>query len=230
MKLFNYTSCSMLLLSALSCLLLLLTAPRGALAQNDAGLNPPIFSWTDLVNTMTTPQVGPVQGTLGSSSVILSSMPAADSTLGKVTIAPCTTFVIHSHPRGNEQSMVLHGPLSIGYMFENGTFSSTTVQTGDFMVFPEGNFHYQSNQECTTAAFAISFPVPNPGTLPVTVAVSTIPEAMQLAFFGTYYSPTEANSVGPFVEDPVCVAACLQLNAKSTANAGGLRKTKLMRN
>lgn len=89
-------------------LLALLLATTG-FAQNNAGLSPPIYSTGDLVNTMSTPQVGPVAGTLGNSSVLLSSMPAAQSVLGQVTIAPCTTFGIHAHPRGNEQSMMLYG-------------------------------------------------------------------------------------------------------------------------
>ncbi|GAX80867.1 hypothetical protein CEUSTIGMA_g8302.t1 [Chlamydomonas eustigma] len=201
---------------------------RSGFAQNDAGLAAPMYSWTDLVINMTTPQVGPVNGTLGASYVLLSSMSASESTLGKVVIG-CTTFVIHSHPRGTEQSMVLQGPLTIGYMFENGTSSNTTVQTGEFMVFPEGIFHFQSNQGCETASFAISFPVSDPGTMPATVAFAAIPESLQMLFFNhTFISMSAASAVGPFVEDAACVTSCQQAAAASASDEGAGRRRELL--
>ena len=43
------------------------------------------------------------------SSVLLASMPTSSSTLGTVTIAPCSTFFVHSHPRSDELSHVTSG-------------------------------------------------------------------------------------------------------------------------
>ena len=51
-----------------------------------------------------------------------------------------------------------------------------------------GIFHYQRNSGCSTAQFQISFPEPNPGTLPATFMIATMPAALQQTFFGTTYT------------------------------------------
>ena len=51
-----------------------------------------------------------------------------------------------------------------------------------------GIFHYQKNKGCTTAQFQISFPEPNPGTLPATFMIATMPAALQQTFFNTTYT------------------------------------------
>ncbi|GAX80866.1 hypothetical protein CEUSTIGMA_g8301.t1 [Chlamydomonas eustigma] len=176
-------------------------------AQNNVGLAPPQYNLSELVNDMITPQVGPVNGTLGTSSVFLSSMPASGSTLGRVVIAPCTTVVIHSHPRGTEQSMVLKGLLTVGYFFENGTSSTTVVHTGDFMVFPEGINHFQSNHGCESAAFAVSFTVLDPGSILATTGLATIPYSLQSFFFNQTFTAAQASQEGAFVQNATCLMA-----------------------
>jgi len=104
--------------------------------------------------------------------------------------------------------MVLQGPLDVGYLFENYTFYNYTIQSGQFMVFPEGTFHWQANKGCTTASFAISFPVPNPGTISATANVATIPSSLQQELFGATYTASQASGVGAFPEDTACVNAC----------------------
>jgi hypothetical protein len=104
--------------------------------------------------------------------------------------------------------MVLQGPLDVGYLFENNTFYNYTIQSGQFMVFPEGTFHWQANKGCTTASFAISFPVPNPGTISATANVATIPSSLQQELFGATYTASQASGVGAFPEDTACVNAC----------------------
>ena len=59
-----------------------------------------------------------------------------------------------------------------------------------------GIFHYQKNKGCATAQFQISFPVPNPGTLPATFMIATMPAALQQTFFGTTYTMEQ---VSPFL-------------------------------
>ena len=138
-------------------------------------------------------------------------MPVSGSTLGTVTIAPCSTFFIHAHPRSDELSHVTAGPLTVGFMFENNTFTEYVVETNQFFVAPAGIFHYQQNNGCNTAQFQISFPEPNPGTLPATFAMATIPAAQQETFFGSTYTMEQAAAVGPFPENAACVAACRKL-------------------
>ena len=137
--------------SLLCCALILMCATGGMAARHlhgsnasstpvaaNAGLNAPIYNSWDLINVNTSPQVGPVVGTLGNSSVLLGSMPASGSTLGTITIAPCSTFFIHSHPRSTELSQVTAGPLTVGYLFENNTYTEYEVQTNEFFVAPAG--------------------------------------------------------------------------------------------
>ena len=69
------------------------------------------------------------------------------------------------------------------------------MSSGDFMAYlflslttAVGIFHYQKNKGCTTAQFQISFPEPNPGTLPATFMIATMPASLQKTFFGTTYT------------------------------------------
>ena len=77
------------------------------------------------------------------------------------------------------------------------------MSSGDFIVYLQHNmllttagiFHYQKNKGCTTAQFQISFPEPNPGTLPATFMIATMPAALQQTFFGTTYTMKQVSSV-----------------------------------
>ena len=69
------------------------------------------------------------------------------------------------------------------------------MSSGDFIAYlclslttAAGIFHYQKNKGCATAQFQISFPEPNPGTLPATFMIATMPAALQKTFFGTTYT------------------------------------------
>ena len=85
-----------------------------------------------------------------------------------------------------------------------------------YVHFITGIFHYQANKGCTTAVFRISFPEPNPGTLPLTSTIATLPAALQSQFFdGLKYTQTQANAVGPFPEDSSCIARCRAANHPS---------------
>ena len=59
-----------------------------------------------------------------------------------------------------------------------------------------GIFHYQRNSGCGTAQFQISFPEPNPGTLPATFMIATMPAALQQTFFGTTYTMEQVRGTG----------------------------------
>ncbi|KAM0953138.1 putative germin, rmlC-like cupin domain superfamily, rmlC-like jelly roll [Dioscorea sansibarensis] len=68
----------------------------------------------------------------------------------------------HSHPGGNEFSVVTQGIILSGFVSSDNRAYYKTLQAGDAIVFPQGLVHFQINVGRTPAKFISSFSSANP--------------------------------------------------------------------
>jgi len=179
-------------------------------ANANAGLKAPIFQMSDLVGTKGVFTVTPKNFTFGVTYNLGYSMPVADTVLSVHPLPACTTFAAHWHPYADETSIVIEGgPLNVGWMFVNSTYSASNISLGQVAVFPIGITHFLSNQNCWNSKYVVSFNSAQGGTIPVTHSVALMPQSLQEGFLGgDSYKIKDVKRLGLTYEDPECVKRC----------------------
>jgi len=72
---------------------------------------------------------------------------------------------LHTHPRASETLFVLKGSIYTGFISDDNQLFASTLQVGDFTVFPKGSQHFQLNVGNETAITFNTLTSQNPGFL-----------------------------------------------------------------
>jgi len=72
---------------------------------------------------------------------------------------------LHTHPRASETLFVVKGTIYTGFISEDNVLFASTLQVGDFTVFPRGLSHFQLNVGNETAVTFNTLTSQSPGFL-----------------------------------------------------------------